>query len=408
MNVVGIIAEYNPFHNGHLYHVRESKKEAKSECAVAVMSGNFTQRGEPALLDKWTRASLAVKNGVDLVFELPFVYACNNAEYFAYGAVLLLKGLGAVTHLSFGSEHKELSDLMRTASILSCETAEYKEALRFNLSKGVSFPKARYDALCDCGHNVEADILKSPNNILAVEYLKQLIVQNSPMIPISISRMGSGYHDLRISGSMAGASAIRRCFISGQDYDRLGDVVPHETQEALGFISPSEIVSMENFFPLLMYRIRTASKERLAEIISSGEGLENRLKQAVKKARTSKEILGHVKSRRYTETRINRLLIHTIMGLYRDDFFRIIDSGIIYARVLAFSDAGSEFLRLIKSQFLNAIPILTNINKEIYADDPVWSVLSYDVLASDLYNLFRYGEMYTHSDHVHKVPPADM
>ncbi len=403
MNVVGIVAEYNPFHNGHLYHLRESKIKASADCAVAVMSGNFTQRGDPALLDKWTRACLAVKNGVDLVVELPFVFACNNAEYFAYGAISLLDGLGAVTHLSFGSEHNELSDLIHTAGLLAFETPEFKEALHLHLSKGVSFPKARHDALCDCGHIIDADILRTPNNILAVEYLKQLVVQKSIIRPISITRKGPGYHDLQLSDNMASASAIREGLISERGFDLFRAAVPLETQKALSDLSMSDIITFEDFFPLLLYRIRTTSKERLAEIMSSGEGLENRLKQAVKKARTSKDIIKGIKSRRYTETRIKRLLIHTLIGLYRDDFYKIMDSGIIYARVLAFSDIGAEFLRLIKSRFINGIPVLTNINKEICGDDPIWSVLAYDVLAADIYNVFRHGEMYTHSDHVHKI-----
>lgn len=403
MNAVGIIAEYNPFHNGHLYHLLESKKKAGADCAVAVISGSFTQRGEPAFLDKWTRAEIAVKNGVDLVIELPFIYACNNAEYFARGAVSLLDRLGAVTHLSFGSEHGELGDLMRAAEILAEETPEFKEAIRIHLSKGLSYPKARYEALLQCDHTLPAQILLSPNNILAVEYLKQWIRLKSAMKPITVKRIGTGYHDPLIKGNLASASAIRARLLAGGGFHEVWDCVPEATAEALRGLSREEIVTFADLFPLLMYRIRTLEKEQLALILSAGEGLENKLKKAAEKARTADEILRGVKSKRYTETRICRLLIHTLTGLKRDEFFSMTESGLLYARVLAFSEKGAFLLRAVKKKECSTIPVVTNINKEISRDDPVRTLLKYDILASDIWNLLRYGELYSHSDHVHKI-----
>ncbi|MDR3072840.1 MAG: nucleotidyltransferase family protein, partial [Clostridiales Family XIII bacterium] len=185
---LGIIAEYNPFHNGHLYHLKTSALKSGADAIVCVMSGDFVQRGEPAILDKWIRAKMAVDHGADLVIELPFLYACNNAEWFARGAVRILNGLGCIDVLSFGSEGGDLAVLKRTAEIITGDS-EFEAQIKAKMQEGISYPSARYEALKAVAEKQHAQVLKSPNDTLAVEYLKQMLLTNSAMQPMAIRRV---------------------------------------------------------------------------------------------------------------------------------------------------------------------------------------------------------------------------
>jgi len=402
LNNVGIIAEYNPFHNGHLYHLQETKKLGQADHVVVIMSGNFTQRGEPALYDKWTRAEMAVRNGVDLVIELPFVFACNNAEYFAMGAVRILNGLGCISHLSFGSESGELEGLLKVADLLAEEEPEFKEALMMFLGQGLSYPRARYEALKKLEGEEVAALIRDPNNILAVEYLKQWILTASQMKPIVVKRKGRSYHDESIDDALSSATAIRRKLEENRDIDHILHVVPQATTDTMRNAESEPVTDSEDLFTMLVYKILITSNEELAEILSAGEGLENKLKKAVIKSKNLNELIASVLSKRYTETRIKRLLLHTLISLRKDDFFRNLENPHLYARVLAFSGRGAKLLRHIKRQECNSIPIITNLNKEVPLGDPLWEFLRYDVLASDIYNLAYNKEIYRRSDYVCK------
>jgi predicted nucleotidyltransferase len=402
MNVLGIIAEYNPFHNGHLYHLQESVRLTEPDFTVCVMSGDFMQRGEPAMANKWVRASAAIKNGVDLVLELPFAYACNNAEFFAMGAVDVLNRLGCVTHLSFGSEAGELSSLKRAAEYLACESEELKNSIREHADQGLSFPKARYEAVKKCMGTGYSDVLKSANNILAVEYLKQLHLSGSAMTPVTVKRYGTGYHDKNIFEDIASASAIRHKL--GQD-GRLKDVsglIPVETYQVLQNIDRVVNISFNDFYKLLIYKILTSEGSQLGTVLSATEGLENRVKKAASESVDMDSLIKAILSKRYTLTRIHRLLTHTLVGLDKQSFQYLQDRRINYARVLAFSKKGAALLKQIKKEERNTIPVLTNINREISRDSEEWKLLKYDIAASDIYNLVAYGEIYTHSDFVMK------
>jgi predicted nucleotidyltransferase len=402
MNVLGIIAEYNPFHNGHLYQLQESSRITAPDFTVCVMSGNFMQRGEPAMADKWLRAETAVKNGIDLVMELPFAFACNNAEYFAYGAVDLLDRLGCVTHLSFGSEAGDLAALQRTAEFLSCESDELKECIRENAGLGMSFPKARYEAVRQCAGEDLSEHLKSANNILAVEYLKQLNLKNSPIEPVTVMRYGTGYHDKGSFENIASATAIRHKISESGDTEVIKSLMPISTFQVLNRIGYDVNKLVNDLFKLLVYRIITSDHQELASILSATEGLENRVKNAVSEASDMESLVGAILSKRYTETRIRRLLSHILIGLDKEAFQEITDKRINYARVLGFNRKGAELLKLIKKTESSSIPILTNINRELTNDSEIWKLLKYDVLASDIYNLAAYGDLYAHSDHVRK------
>lgn len=365
MNIAGIVAEYNPMHSGHLYHLRETREICGADCVIAVMSGSFTQRGEPAIYDKWLRAAAAVKNGVDLVFELPFIYACNSAEYFGTGAVSILDGLGCVTHVSFGSEAGDMDALMEVACFLAAETPEYKEALKLHLDKGISFPKARQSAVAGLGGN--AAILSEPNNILAIEYLKGLIRLGSGIKPVTVKRKGAGHHE--------SATEIRNSIIWDESryYDMVRQAFLKEDSQGLG------------------------------SILAAAEGIGNRIKKNIRQAENLEDLIEKTKSKRYTWTGINRLLAQTLVGLSQGDFQKM--NGIRYGRILAFNDTGARLLRTMKKKDLAAMPILNNLPKDLipWAEDEGLSMsVAVDILAADLYNLAFQRNLYEHSDYVMK------
>jgi predicted nucleotidyltransferase len=424
MRVLGIIAEYNPFHNGHLYHLRESVRLASPDYTVCVMSGDFTQRGEPAMADKWIRAETAVRNGVDLVIELPFVFACNNAEQFAAGAVDILGRLGCVTHLSFGSEAGDLSALSKAADYLAYEDEALQDSIREFADKGLSFPRARYEAVKKCGGEACADTLKGSNNILAVEYLKQLRLAGSRIEPLTVKRYGTGYLDQDFFENIASATAIRRQ-MNGPDSGKsegadglcegpgnlptgtgalngISDLIPDATYQVLQKINKGINISLNDFYPFLVYRILTGDPEELGNVLSATEGLENRLLKATARSAGMDALIKGILSKRYTLTRIQRLLVHTLTGLDKERFREILKQRVNYARVLGFGRNGAALLGRIKKEEQSSIPVLTNINRELPADAAEWKLLKFDVMASDLYNLAAYGEIYTHSDYVMK------
>ncbi|MDD3169377.1 MAG: nucleotidyltransferase [Eubacteriales bacterium] len=402
MKVLGIIAEYNPFHNGHRYHLQESIRLASPDCTVCVMSGNFTQRGEPAMADKWIRTAAAVDNGIDLVLELPFAFACNNAEYFAAGAVDILNRLGCVTQLSFGSEAGELSALSAAAEYLANEDEELKAGIKEFADQGISFPKARYEAVKKCKGSAYSDVLKSANNILAVEYLKQLHLTKSRIKPITVKRYGTDYHDKNSFEDVASATAIRHRLEKTNSLRAIEDLIPTATYQVLQSVDRGVNLSFNDFYQLLLYQILTSDSARLGTVLSATEGLENRVKRAASESVDMDSLIKTVLSKRYTETRIRRLLAHILIHLEKENFLSLWDRRINYARVLGFSEKGASLLKRIKKEACCSIPVFTNINRELSRDSEEWKLLRYDITASDIYNLVAYGEIYTHSDYVMK------
>ena len=235
--VLGIVGEYNPFHNGHLYHLEESKKITGSTYTVAIMSGNFTQRGSTSLIDKWSKVEMAIQNGIDLVIELPVLYATSSAENFADGAVKILDSLKVVDYISFGSETSDIDALNKLADVLYKEPKKYKTLLSHELNKGISFPKARENALMMYLNDIRkyVNVLSSPNNILGIEYLKALKKYKSNIQPISIARYEAGYNDISYSGNIASATAIRNIVKNG-GFDILRRLLP----------APSYSILLEN------------------------------------------------------------------------------------------------------------------------------------------------------------------
>ena len=410
--IVGIVAEYNPFHNGHLYQLREAKRRSGADCAVAVMSGNFVQRGAPAAADKWERAASAAACGADLVLELPFFYACNSAELFAEGGIGILRGLGCVTHLSFGCETQCPELLKAAADVLAEEPAAFRQQLRVFLDRGESYPKARWEALrAVCGQKT-ASVIESPNNILAVEYLKQCIRQGWNPEYVPVFRKGASYDEKQLSGETASAAALRESYdgFCAEDPDKrdagawkktIERFLPEISLDMLLQKGASKQKLEEGLYLVLISKILTAAPEELGELVSAGEGLQNRLKKAALRAESIEELVQLVKSKRYTETRIRRFLIHIVFGLTQQA------EGQHYARVLAFNAKGAALLRKIKKEACAQIPVLTNVNKELEKNSPVYESVKLDFTASEIYHLIRGEALYFNSDYVRKPIFAD-
>lgn len=368
MKIAAIICEYNPFHNGHKYQVEKLKEEY--DAIVAVMSGNFVQRGSMAIRDKWTRAEMAIKNGVDLVIELPVSYAVNTAEKFAYGAVSLVDAMGVVDTLSFGSESGDIDEFYRAAEILNNEPKEVSEKIRELLTMGECFPKAREIAYE--GH-INQDILKTPNNILGVEYVRALLKLNSKVKAETIKRIGSGYNEEEFSGNFSSATAIRSAIENGADYK---DAVPKSVIEIL---NSTEGFSEENLYNLLQYKVLTGGVEFIKNINDVSEGLENKIYRAVKDSKTFLEAEEKIKSKRYTLSRIRRILVSIVLGIEKE--FYVPD----YVRVLGMNKRGQEILKEMKK--------ISDLDIIVKTADFDKDMLKKDILATDIAYLTVNGEM---------------
>ncbi len=420
MRTVGIIAEYNPFHNGHKYHLKQAKAITGAETSVAVISGAVTQRGEAALWDKWTRAQIAVENGVDLVIELPYAFACNSAEEFARGGVSLLNSLGFVTDLVFGCE-SDPQTVIAAARLSAQHETEFSAALQEGLQAGLSYPAARSQALTRFypGEG-EKPSWDKPNDILATEYVRQLVLQGSDITPRGVKRKGS-YHDQEISAGKQGqafssASAVRLAW-RAKRLDQVEKAVPPETMAVLGKLPAKEKPSLDS---LLLYRLLQLEPEGLREIYGCGEGLEYRLWNALPKAGSAEELLRLSASGRYPTARLRRLCIHALTGMSRSDFAilkKAAMEGGLYIRVLACNQKGAELLRGIKYKIKT--PVYTNLNRQLslekkrlvrgeasisgeFSDSATLS-LKLDIRAADIMRIGEGTALYDGSDFV-KTP----
>ena len=398
MGILGIIVEYNPFHNGHLYHLQTSKKLTKCDYTIAVMSGNFVQRGEPAIVDKWKRTQMALKAGIDLVIELPVVYATSTAENFAYGAVKLLDSLKIVDCISFGSEKGDLNELTKIAEILLEEPIYYRKALKEYLKSGITFAKARELALQKVINNNEIEkILQTSNNILAIEYLKSLKKIGSSITPFTIKRKGSLYTSLELKGEFASASSIRK-HIFEKGLEGLEKYIPDFTKEILqsSFEKKQGPVSLEEFSNILIYLLRNHIP--LNHIFDVSEGLENKIYKASYKTNNVEELMKLVKSKRYTESRIRHILIHLLLNIDKQIFKEF--DGPNYIRVLGFNEKGKEMLREIKKK--SPLPIITKVSQyKIKLSNT--KMFEKDLFATDVYTLAYKNSSIAGLDFIHPL-----
>ncbi|OEH85771.1 hypothetical protein BHU72_03035 [Desulfuribacillus stibiiarsenatis] len=379
MNVTGIVVEYNPFHNGHLYHINESKRVTGADVIVAVMSGNFLQRGEPAVADKWSRAAVALKHGADIVFELPTVYATQNAQTFAFGAVSLLDQLQCVHSLCFGSESGSIQELQSVSSILADEPEEFKGYLQKFLSAGLSYPKAMHEALAMIGIPLyQRNSTAQPNNTLGLMYLLALHKLKSSITPVTIQRIAAEYHQETItSDSIASATAIRKLANTGSS-EQIKEYVP-DAITALFSNTYRTMLHWDHFQDLLFYKIYSMNIEELRDIIDVDEGMEYRLKKIVGNANSVNELIEMLKVKRFTWTRIQRMLVHILLDMKKSKLASLQVTP--YARILGFTDQGRQLLQIAKKK--SAIPLVTKWGKQqlLYAD--------YDHVANRIYSLIE-------------------
>lgn len=363
MKVVGIIAEFNPFHNGHKYLIEKAKELTGADYAIIVMSGDFTQRGTPAIANKFLRAEMALLNGADLVLELPAHYACSSAEFFAQGAVTLLNKLGVVDYLCFGSESGDIAKLYTVAKILADEPQEYKQQLKHFLKRGLSYPLARNQALemtIPDFVNYE-DVIKTPNNILGIEYLKALIRSNSSITPYTVHRIGSGYHDYKLNVAYSSAIAIRQSLMLGNSLARIEDQVPKNCRPLLldNFMKKYPIF-LDDFSTILKYRLLTEVSNGFEKYADISPDLSAKIKKNVYKVDTINNFCDLLKSKDLTHARINRCLGHILLDIRQDDMEALKENGgIHYARVLGFLKDSDSLLTKIKKN--TSVPLVTKL-----------------------------------------------
>ena len=384
MTILGIIVEYNPFHNGHLYHLEQAKKLIEPEVTIAVMSGPFLQRGEAAIVDKWTRTKMAILNGVDLVIELPTVYATQSADSFAFGAVSLLNQLYA-TDFVFGSETNQVNQLDKIADMLLDEPAEFQLYMENMLSNGHSYPKALALSLAEYQKQSaelnDFEILK-PNDILGLQYLLQNKKINGAIKGHGITRKLVNYHDQKLhQHSFASATAIRKNIFETENVLSVKKVMPDSAHQLLEHQSSlNRLHRMEHFFMPLQLMILNQSIEKLQEIHGMTEGLEHRIKESIMTAYSYSNLVEQIKTKRYTSTRIQRLLYHLLLQLTKENVEKLnLNQGPTYIRVLGFNENGRSYLSKIKNQL--SIPLITKIKK----DKPM--MLEFDLLASHIYEI---------------------
>ena len=371
MNISGIIVEYNPLHNGHLYHINKTKELTNCDALICVMSGNFTQRGIPSSIDKWTKTKMAINNGVDLVIELPSIYSVSSAEFFSNGAVSLLNSLGIVDNICFGSEHGDINDIYNISNILLEEPIEFKSLLKTYLSKGIVYPLARANALYDYLINSKLDtskllsdnFLNSSNNILGIEYCKSLIKLNSSITPYTLKREGSPYNSNLLHNEFSSATAIRKFVKENGSLTKLAGHVPSSVlAEILDLYSKNyEFTFEDSMFTYIKYKSAT-SKNSLVNLPDVSEGLDNRIIKSLQNNLSYSSALDDIKSKRYTYTRISRILCQYFIGFDSFDTKKLRSMPCPYARVLGFNSNGKSILKSIKTN--SSIPLYTKISKE--------------------------------------------
>ena len=380
MNITGIITEYNPFHNGHLYHLREARKNTNADAIICVMSGNFVQRGGPAIIDKWKRTEMTLNNGVDLIIELPTYYAVSSAEFFAKGSVSILHNLGIVNNLFFGSECGDVDKLTALSKILVNEDTQLKSLIKEHLAKGDTFAKAREKSLIQYLKDEEINnIITSSNNILGIEYIKSILRLNSTITPSTLKREGSNYNDKNLSNSFSSATAIRELLKNKNSLENLKNLIPKESYEIFSKLQDEDypLVFDEDMFKFIKYKIQTncINFNNLYEIT---EGLENKLIKEITSSNSYEDFILKVKSKRYTYSKISRILTHIYLGLDSNTFLNIDNPNNLYARVLGFNNRGREVLSLIKRN--SSIPLITKVPR--FTNNPL---LQFDIQATAAY-----------------------
>ncbi len=402
MRVAGIIAEYNPFHNGHQYHMDTARSRFGADYLIVVMSGDFTQRGEPALMDKYLRAQAALSCGADLVLELPVVYACASAPYFSQGAVSLLSQLGVTDRLIFGSECGDIALLKKAASLLAEQPPAYTGRLKSALKEGRSYPAAQADALLGCAGQDTAALLSQPNNLLGIEYCRQLLLCGSSIEPCTLKRKGGLHTDTDLSGRESSALAIRNALQNGTPPDALSLQLPKAVSRIMqGAYGKTFPVFPDMLSELLHYRLLFDGGDGFSDYLDVSADLSDRIQNRLAQYRGFSSFCDLLKTKELTHTRIRRSLLHILLDIRKTD---PLPEGIPYgdvvryARILGFR---SRALPLLKSIRANAgIPLLSRLSGDSRRlDEAGQKQLKKDMQAAHLYHaliLHVYGTKLPH------------
>lgn len=392
MKVVGLITEYNPFHNGHKLHLQEAKKLTQSDKVIVIMSGNFVQRGAPALIDKYQRTRFALEQGADVVIELPTCYATASAEGFALGAVSLLNQLNVVDCLCFGSESGDIKELNVAASLLINESKEFKEQLTFHLRNGLTYPAARHKAFVSCypdNTTNQGSLLASPNNILGIEYIKAIHQLNSPIIPYTITRQIAGYHDIELHSTITSATAIRKSI--EDTANPLSQIAKHVPKAVYSILEQEYQHSFplfeDDLSNLLHYRLLFESYESLLSYLDINDSLARRILKYKSQLLSFSSMALTLKTKDITLSRINRGLLHILLNIKKDSYERFQHENYTqYARLLGFRKESRSFIR--QMQDTSAIPIITKLaNYKKNLTETGILMLKQDILAADLYQI---------------------
>lgn len=376
MKICACVAEYNPFHLGHVKHINYIKNELKADKLIVIMSGNFTQRGEPAVLDKFTRAKHAIIAGADAVIELPTVFATANAESFAKGAISVLNGLYCVDELCFGVESGDAEAYISLAKALNDESKDFKRALKARLEEGVSLAKAKFLAVKDTkGEGYDESLISSPNNILGLEYVKAILKSGSRIRPVPMLREGD-HNSVILKKGVTSATSIRKTIKAGQ-IKKLKKCVPPYVYRDLKEYPYA-------FDNMIAARVLTASAEEMAKLPDCTEGLENRIKALSKDNRDLDSLVAKVATKRYTETRVRRILTANFLGVTQDFLTECLNSP-TYAKILAVNADGKDIIPLIAEKAV--LPVLTRKSDAAALKKAAEKSFNLDVLANDLYNL---------------------
>lgn len=376
MKVALTVCEYNPLHNGHVYSLNKIKSELNPDLLVVIMSGNFTQRGEIAVMHKYVRAKHALLAGADLVVELPTVFATANAEIFAKGAVKIAESLGGNRTLCFGVESGDKAGLIATATLLNSETKEFKQLLKEELSSGVSFAKARYNAL-EKMNIPDADLgfAATPNNILALEYTKSIIENGFKTDVLPLHRVGAGYSDLKSVGEFASAKGIRE-LIAGGGLKKVKKFLPDFVFSDL----PDELPNTDEF---IAFELLKADKNFLSSVLDCSEGLENRMKALVKDTFSRSELINKMTTKRYTSSRISRIMLANMLAIDQAFIKKCLKSK-LYLKVLAVKKDKLDYFSTLQSD--KGVPFIMRKNDADNLSGTAKECFLKEVFANDVFN----------------------
>ncbi len=346
MKILGLITEYNPFHNGHLYHINKAKELINPDITVVIMSGNFVQRGEPAIIDKWHRSKIAIDNGVDIVIELPFVYACQGADYFCKGAINLLYNIG-VTDIVFGSESGDIDTLITIAKTIKENKVQYDNFVSQAMKEGRRFADA-------CNHAISSLLqvkVDTPNDILGLGYVKEVVNNDYPIAMHCIQRTNA-FHSNTIE-NISSASAIRQALYKGRDISK---TVPSSDYYK------DELYYLDQYFPMLYYKLMTTNNDALSTLFLVEEGIENLLLSKINDVTSISQLLDELTSKRYTRGRIQRMIVHILMNNTKEEINQALDVN--YIRILAMNQDGKQYINKIKKDC--NYTIISNYKKDIH------------------------------------------